>query len=543
MRRKQWWKLGVLSYVGLFLISPAVPVLLAQGTQPASAYAASKQEANPQVLVDLIINLQRQVDQLHSQLKEVRSEQEAERSRNEEILRELEAVKKQFGQATPGGPTVSTGPSGSGQLSAQGQEEKAEQESSLEDRFTRMEESQQLTDEKLRDLNQTKVESYSKYRLRLSGIVLLNLFSTRGAVDYRDVPQLAVPGGPLGTDGSFGGSLRQSQVGLEGFGPQIWGAKTSASVKFDFAGGFPGTPNGETQGIARLRTGVVRFDWENTSLIAGQDALFLSPLSPTSLASLAVPALSYSGNLWNWAPQVRIERKIPLTDKSQLLLQGALMDNLTGDVPSPENASGANTSPSFGEKSGQPAYAIRISWTHLLGGQPMTLGAGGYYSRQDWGFGRTVDGWAGTLDLTQPLGRMVEFDGEFYRGKAVGGLAGGIGQTALWRTSLLDPATEVYGLDSMGGWAQLKFKLRPTVELNGSFGQDNPFANELRTLGGNVGFYNAVISRNLTALANIIYHPRSNVVASIEYRYIRTFQLDALPNTAHHVNLSLGYIF
>jgi hypothetical protein len=173
----------------------------------------------------------------------------------------------------------------------------------------------------------------------------------------------------------------------------------------------------------------------------------------------------------------------------------------------------------------------------------MTLGGGGYYRRQDWGFGRTVDGWAATVDLAQPLGRMVEFDGEFYRGRAVGGLAGGVGQTALWRTSLLDPATQVYGLDSLGGWAQLKFKLTPTVELNGSFGQDNPFANELRTLGGNTGFYNAVVSRNLTALANIIYHPRSNVVASIEYRYLKTFQLDSLPNTAHHVNLSLGYIF
>ena len=543
MRRKQWLELGVLSYVGLFLIGPAVPILLAQSSEPASANTTLKQEANPQILVDLIISLQRQVDQLHSQLKEVRSEQEAERSRNEEILRELQAVKKQFGQPAPGGPTATAVPSGSGQPSAQGNEGKPEQESSLADRFTRFEETQQLTDEKLRDLNQTKVESYSKYRLRLSGIVLLNLFSTRGSADYQDVPQLAVPGRPLATDGSLGGSLRQSQIGLDGFGPQIWGAKTSASVKFDFAGGFPGTPNGETQGIARLRTGIVRFDWENTSLIAGQDALFLSPLSPTSLASLAVPALSYSGNLWNWAPQVRIERKIQFTDKSKLLLQGALMDNLTGDAPSPQDATGASTSPSFGEKSGQPAYAIRISWTHLLGGQPMTLGAGGYYGRQDWGFGRTVDGWAGTLDLTQPLGRMVEFEGEFYRGRAVGGLAGGIGQTALWRTSLLDPATQVYGLDSMGGWAQLKFKLTPTVELNGSFGQDNPFANELRTLGGNTGFYNAVVSRNLTALANIIYHPRSNVVASIEYRYLRTFQLDSLPNTAHHVSLSLGYIF
>jgi len=50
-------------------------------------------------------------------------------------------------------------------------------------------------------------------------------------------------------------------------------------------------------GIARMRTASLRLDWKNTAVIAGQDSLFFSPLSPTSFASLATPAFPSAGNL------------------------------------------------------------------------------------------------------------------------------------------------------------------------------------------------------------------------------------------------------
>lgn len=39
-------------------------------------------------------------------------------------------------------------------------------------------------------------------------------------------------------------------------------------------------------------------------VVVGQDQLFVSPNSPTSSASLIVPALSYVGNWWPWTPQI-----------------------------------------------------------------------------------------------------------------------------------------------------------------------------------------------------------------------------------------------
>jgi hypothetical protein len=174
----------------------------------------------------------------------------------------------------------------------------------------------------------------------------------------------------------------------------------------------------------------------------------------------------------------------------------------------------------------------------------MTLGAGAYYGRQNWGYGRSIDGWAGTMDVTVPLGHLFEFSGQFFRGRALGGLGGGIGQNALWTGSLIDPATEVSGLDSMGGWAQLKYKITPKFQLNAAFGEDNPFASDLREYGATqTTYYPSPLSKNQTTLANFLYQPRSDIVLSLEYRRLKSFILDSNANTANVINLSVGYIF
>jgi len=92
--------------------------------------------------------------------------------------------------------------------------------------------------------------------------------------------------------GSFGATLRQSELGFEAFGPTVAGAKTRADLQLDLAGGFPFVPNGVDSGLMRLRTATMRMDWTDTSVVVGQDAIFFSPTSPTSFASLAIPALS-----------------------------------------------------------------------------------------------------------------------------------------------------------------------------------------------------------------------------------------------------------
>jgi hypothetical protein len=92
------------------------------------------------------------------------------------------------------------------------------------DRIGKLEDDQDIAEAKINEQYQTKVESGSKYRLRLSGIVLLNLYENRGMVDNQDFPEIAVPpqSQPIYVSpGAFGGSLRESQIRLQTFGRTI----------------------------------------------------------------------------------------------------------------------------------------------------------------------------------------------------------------------------------------------------------------------------------------------------------------------------------
>jgi hypothetical protein len=538
----------VLVTASSFLLLHA-PFARCQNAAAPSAPGAAAADSAPdiRVLADSVRALQMQVQTLNSQVSELRAAEEREHAEARELRSELSrATAKSVAppnvshdsyslsatpENTPQAAVAAAGPAAVGPTSG-------EQTGTIEQRVTKLEDDQELTDAKVLEQSQTKVESGSKYRVRLSGMVLLNAFVTRGAVDNLDFPEIATPPEVPGTSGAFSGSLRQSQLGVEVFGPDVAGAHTSANVKFDFAGGQVDTENGAVMGIVRLRTGTIRMDWADTSVVAGQDSAFFAPLVPTSLASLAVPALSYSGNLWMWTPQLRVEHHVALSDDSSLLLQVGILDSLTSDYPDPEDRV-----PSQGEQSGQPAYAARVAWSRHAFGRDVTVGVGGYYGRQNWGFGRRVDGWAGTTDVTVPLGKYFDFTGEFYRGRAMGGFGGGVGQTVVLSGPQNDPATVIRGLDSLGGWVQLKYKPKANFEMNFALGNDNPFAGELRNNPTSAALYGQLISRNMTPFVNFIYHLRSNILFSAEYRRLQTYNLDSNLETANQVGLSVGYIF
>jgi hypothetical protein len=482
--------------------------------------------------------LQEQVQELRAAVAEIKSQAEQYRAETAELRRELRAAQSEAG-ASDSVPV----PPGTSPSATSGTERPAEvsgpNAGSLEQRVTALEESSQLLNGKVDDQYQTKVESAAKYHVRLSGIVLLNLFSNRGTTDNQDFPNYVSQANPFNPQGSFGATMRQSELGLEVFGPRVAGARTSGEVQFDFAGGFPNLANGVSFGLVRLRTASMRMDWEHTSIVAGQDSLFFSPLSPTSFASLAIPALGYAGNLWGWIPQVRVEHRFDLSNGQNVMLQAGIVDNLAGELPYLAPWS----SPSAGERSSQPGYSIRGAYTRKVFGQPLTLGTAGYYSRQDWGFNRHVDGWAGMTDWEIPIASRLSLSGEFYRGLAIGGLGGGIGRSVLFSNpDPTIPSTQVQGLRSVGGWSQLKIRATPKLEFNGAAGVDNPFAGDVRNYAAGQG-YLAGLVQNRGGLVNFIYRPRSDLLFSAEYRHLKTFELDSGNRTAEQVNLMMGILF
>jgi len=490
--------------------------------------AAGAADAADKGLAESVQELRQQVQELRSAVVEMKSEAAQYRAQSEELRKELEIMRT---KSSPGeaGKSAEEGSEGLPAAAPNGPEEP---------RVASLEETIQLLESELRGQYQTKVESASKYRVRLSGLVLLNLFSNRGYVDNLDFPTYAASTNIYGTSDSFGATLRQSELGLEVFGPQLAGARTSGEIQFDFGGGFPsGALDGVSTGLVRLRTASMHLDWQNTSVVLGQENLFISPLSPTSFASLAIPSLGYSGNLWAWTPQLRIEHRFDLKGDQNILLQGGILDNLTG-----EPSSGSHRQPQAGEGSGQPAYAVRTGWNRTVNGRPLTFGASGYYSRQNWGFNWNVDGWAASADWRVPIGSKVEFSGEFYRGRSIGGLGGGIGQSVLFNGNPLNGASDFRAVNSAGGWSQIKFSATPRLEFNGAVGLDNPFAADIHAFASPVGYYPQVLAANRTAMMNFIYRPRSDLLLSGEFRRLRTSEIGAL-NIADQVNLMMGVLF
>jgi hypothetical protein len=308
----------------------------------------------------------------------------------------------------------------------------------------------------------------------------------------------------------------------------------------DFFGGFPNGPDGVTTGVARLRVARLRLDWPHTSIVGGQDTPFFSPLSPTSLASLAYPALAYAGNLWTWTPQIRVEHRVATGEESSIIWQAGILDALTGEPPYDPFYRLVHA----GEAGGQPAYASRLAWTHGAGSQSLTVGAGGYYARKNWVNGHTVDAWAATADWDLPLGRRFSLTGEFYRGRALGGLGGGSGRSVIIGSTMIpDPTAPVQGLNATGGWTQLKFRPFEKLEFNGAFGEDFSSPSDLTRFPQSASYFDPSIVRNSSFFVNTIYRPRSNLLLSLEYRRLRAAETTPATYTANQVNLSAGVLF
>ena len=517
----------------------------ANRTQPAST------ESSHDSVSDSVRELREQVRELQAAVAGMRSDWQQARAETAELRRELDEVRAgtvprnavlrdAVAKSEMAIPEAVAGLQNGTPQDQNQDQRKSEHAASLDEEY-------QLLSGKVDDQYQTKVESASKYRVRLSGIVLMNLASNQGLVDSIDLPTLAYarPAGQPG--GSFGATLRQSEIGFEAFGPTVAGAKTTADLQLDLAGGFPPVPNGINSGLVRLRTATMRMDWTNTSVVVGQDAIFFSPGSPTSFAMLAIPALSYAGNLWGWVPQIRVENRVALGDESSLIFQGGILDPVSGEVPGAlpgaESGSGYYRQPGPGEASRQPAYGTRVGWTRNVFGQPLRVGVGGYYSRQDYGFGRNVDGWAAMTDIELPLNQQFTLSGKLYRGRAVGGLYGAFGQSVLFSGNPESPGTQVQALNSIGGWAQLKYRPANKWEFNAAFGMDNPYASDLKYFQYPQSYGDAALARNQGSFVNMIYRPRSDLLFSAEYRHLTTYTISNGGNSASHLNLMMGVLF
>lgn len=417
--------------------------------------------------------------------------------------------------------------------------ETADVQQALQALREQLEEERALLAAQVSSLEQTKVESGSKYRARLFGMALMQLVSTRGAVDNIDLPTLAVESTPGDSGGNISAAVRQSYIGIAVFGPRVRGVETSGDLRLDFFGGFPAANDGLSAPGVRLRTMQIAAEGTRLSLRAGQEAPFFSPLSPSSIASSAYPAMSSSGNIWAWTPQVYLERRFERSGNTTLSVRAGVLDALTGELPAGEYSRLATA----GERARMPASAVRVGARRGTAERALSAGASGYYSRQNWGFDRVVNAWALTTDWELPLSNAFRLSGEAYAGRAIGGLGGGAHSSVLFDGAPGDAASTVHPLDSLGGWAQVKVKHSPRVETNMAFGIDRSKPKAFDGFLQPPSDEAPSATRNGSGLLNVIYQLRSNLFLTAEYRRLWTRRFDGRNWLADHLNFGGAIVF
>jgi hypothetical protein len=362
----------------------------------------------------------------------------------------------------------------------------------------------------------------------------MNTFVNTAAVDVPQSPTLATGG-----SGTTGISLRQTVLGLDARGPHLFGASSDADVRMDFFGGVSQSSGySQNGGLARLRTAHAELAWDGTRAFFALDRPIVSPNSPSSLTAIAQPALSWSGNLWNWMPQVGAEHTLRLNDSSRISLQGAI-----ADVPDPPAQQQSTPAPVAGlaEQSRWPGSEARVGYARGDALTGLRVGVGGYFSPHRYSEYFNFDAWAATVDYRIPLFAHLQSSGSFYRGLALGGLGGGA-----YKDYLYTELNENYfyrPLEDVGGWTQLKARAGERLEFNVAYGLDNAFAHEIRPYVLNASSAYQSLARNSTWFANVIYSPTAYTLFSFEYRRIDSSYAIGPHSVADVYGIAGGYRF
>ncbi|MCU1250202.1 MAG: hypothetical protein JWQ49_3231 [Edaphobacter sp.] len=475
------------------------------------------------------VELERKLEEISSALAVTHQQLEQSRQEMEQLREELAQIKKLLAARQSGTPE-STGSASS-----------VDAAKATAAAIEALQEEQQTIEAQVKVHDQTKVESSSKYPLHVTGLLLFNSFVNRGSVDNIDLPEAAINSQNNTTgNGSAGATFRQTVLGLQGYGPRIAGGRTSADVNLDFFAGLAYTSYGTSAGTVRMRTASINIDWDNDSIQAGLVVPLISPLSPTSYAMVAEPALAGAGNLWTWAPQLRYAHQIPLQSGRRVQLEFGLWDPPTAGYSTNE----LFRVPSPSEASKQPGYESRVSYGTFTGEHPFQIGLGGYYSRQSYSGNQSVDAWAATADWRVPLGARFEVSGEGYRGKAIGGLGGGVYKDVLFGIYTPTGLNAYHGLNAIGGWTQFKARFTQSLEANASIGLDDGYASDFHEfIFPPTVTATQLRARNKMVFGNLIFKPKTYLILSPEYRRIWTWPIYGTVNTADIFTLSAGYQF
>lgn len=373
----------------------------------------------------------------------------------------------------------------------------------------------EVLESRTEDLAQTKVESSQRMPISLTGMLLFNAFynGRYGGASQYPVVASASPAGAV----SAGASLRQTVIGLKFHGPDLPGGGTANGTLFlDFWAGSRDPANH----ILHIRTATLDLNWKDTTLTVGQDKPIFAPREPDSLAQVGVSPLTAAGNLWDWQPQIRLERRFRFGESAGLRAQAGVY--MTNELESTLPAQLAATL-----ERGRPGYQGRFEFWRGNAERRFEI-APGFHVSDTHVAGVSVPSRLVSLDWLMRPARAVDVTGAWFRGENVA-VTGSLRQGF----TILSPGRAA-AVHSLGGWAQLKVEATGRLAFHFYGGGQWDRASDLRGAG---------IGRNLVYAGNFTFRLAPNVLAGFEASQTRTSYISGRSRLNNHYDLSLAYLF
>ncbi|MEO7144705.1 MAG: hypothetical protein ABI165_14500 [Bryobacteraceae bacterium] len=435
--------------------------------------------------------------QQKSELQQILERLDRLEQENQNLTTEIHSLRAELAAANkPGQPGGGTG-------------EAAKTQPPLEERVA-------VTEQRVQEQAQTKVEASQRLPITMTGMVLFNSYlNGRASGGQQDPTQAAL------TDNvaAGGAGLRQSVLGFKFQGPKIWdGGQVSGSLYMDFSAGSGSSLNH----LLRMRVATVQVDWKNTTIMAGQDKPIVAPREPNSLAQVAVSPLTGAGNLWLWQPQVRVEQRFAFGEQSGLRAQFGVYQ-----TSEPYNAA---LDPEYTNSlsPARPALEGRFEFWRQFGENARLEIAPGFHTSATHVAGASIPSDLFTLDwLLQPVSK-IQFSGAFFHGRnaaVLGGLRQGF-------TIFDDGGTAAVG--ATGGWAQISYLATRRLSFNVFGGEESDRAADLLT---------GEIRRNLSYAGNAIYRLGPNVLLGLEASQVRTNYFLGAHRLNNHYDVAVAYLF
>ncbi len=348
----------------------------------------------------------------------------------------------------------------------------------------------------------TSAPLISKFRFKPYGYIKLDAVYDGSETNYGNFCLYVPNESGDHNDSEFSLTARQTRVGLYIEAPEFDEWKTRGRLEIDFYG--DGTEH-ENKANPLLRHAVLEMKKGGFGLLAGQTSDLISPLNPTTLNYTVAWT---AGNIGYRRPQLRATYQLPLDDNNRLT--SALgISRTAGLVHEDLDLDGRND----GDDAGFPTVQARIAYsTKDLSPGESVFGLSGHYGEEEIDFpahSKNIASWSVNGDFKIPFSDQWCLSGEVFMGSNLDDYFGGILQ------GVNVDARE--GIQSIGGWAQLKYKQDEKWQYNAGFGVDDPKNSDLSSNPDD-----AMRSRNMVFYLNGLYNIIPPVTIGVEYSHWQT---------------------